>query len=124
MTFASRTLIMETSRPKHTSPTFIVIRKLIAEGTVKISAHGYDELSASGLCVDDVIRNFEDSLLIEDYPLFPKGPCVLILNRDQNGHAVHMVCGIPKSHPGPAVLITAYRPDDTRWDEGFTRRKR
>jgi hypothetical protein len=115
---------MENIRPKHTSPTLIVLQKLITEGSVKISAHGYDELTVAKLFVEDIVSTVHAALLIEDYPLFPKGPCVLVLQQDQNGQPVHVVWGIPKGQPGPAVLITAYRPDDTRWDESFTRRKR
>ena len=37
---------------------------------------------------------------------------------------LHVVWGIPKGHDGPAVLVTAYRPDPKRWNETFTERKR
>jgi len=114
---------MEPTRPKH-SPTLNVLRHLIAEGDVKISAHGYDELAEYELQAQSLIANLDDAILIEDYPLFPKGPCVLVLQRDIEQRPVHVVWGIPKGHTGPAVLIDAYRPDDERWDEGFTRRKR
>lgn len=115
---------MEHTRPKHSSTTLLTLRKLIAEGEVKISAHGYDELVEYELQAQSLITHIDDAILIEDYPLFPKGPCVLVLQLDVDHQPVHVVWGIPKGHEGPAVLIDAYRPDDTRWDEGFTRRKR
>jgi hypothetical protein len=36
---------------------------------------------------------------------------------------VHAVWGIPKGATGPAVLVTAYRPDPSRWSEDFMRRR-
>lgn len=61
--------------------------------------------------------------LIEDYPDYPKGASVLVLQHDKDGQAVHAVWGIPKGRDRPAVLVTAYRPDSDRWNEDFTKRK-
>jgi hypothetical protein len=115
---------MNHTRPKHISPTFTHILTLVASGDVKLSIHGYDDTSTSEIPISDLITTIASAIVLEDYPLFPKGPCVLVLQHDHNGHPIHVVWGIPKGHPRPAVLITAYRPDDSRWDEGFTRRKR
>ena len=40
-----------------------------------------------------------------------------------NDNPIHAVWGIPKGHATPAVLVTAYRPDPSRWEDGFTRRR-
>ncbi len=106
------------------SETFRQIVHLIEQGNVRISDHGYDEMAADGLYVRDVTESIADAAVIEDYPDYPKGPCVLTLQKDRDGQPIHVVWGIPRGRPKPAVLVTAYRPDPRRWEEGFRRRKR
>jgi len=99
------------------------VRALILVGDVRISEHGYDELSEDGLSAREVLGGVRESILVEEYPDFPKGPCALFLQKDRLGAPVHVVWGIPKGHEKPVVLVTAYRPDPARWDETFTRRR-
>jgi len=103
---------------------FQQIQDLIARGEVKISAHGYDELAADGLTAVEVLHGVLQAVVLEEYPQYPKGPCVLVLQQDAKESPVHVVWGIPKGKHSPAVLVTAYRPDPQRWSEDFRRRKR
>ena len=105
------------------SETLCRIRELVASGEVKISGHGYDELSADGLFADEMVATVSAALIVEDYPDFPKGPCVLVLQKNAAGEPVHVVWGIPKNATSPAVIVTAYRPDPKRWTEDFLRRR-
>ena len=100
------------------------IVELVKEGHILISDHGYNEMAEDGIFVRDIICGIEESLLIEEYPNYPKGPCVLVLQRDSNEEPIHIVLGIPKGHSSPAVIVTAYRPDTNRWSADFLRRKR
>lgn len=104
------------------SETFQRIVQLIAKNEVKISAHGYDELAADNLFVQDVLSSVAAAIVVEDYLTFPKGPCVLVLQYLDDDSPVHVVWGIPKGKSSPAVLITAYRPDPEQWSSDFTRR--
>lgn len=111
------------------SDTFDSIRMLVSEGHVRISEHGYDELAADGLLARDLIEGVEIAEVkiaevIEDYPGYIKGPCVLLLQRTKDGRPIHALWGLPAGHSRPAVLITAYLPDPGKWEPGFKRRRR
>lgn len=100
------------------------IAVLINRGEVRISEHGYDELADDGIFVRDLVEGVSGAKLVEEYPEYPKGPCVLALHMDRNDKPVHAVWGIPKGESGPAVLVTAYRPDPKRWAKGYMRRQK
>lgn len=99
------------------------VHALIRSGDVRISEHGYDELVEDSLTVRDILSSVSNAMVVEEYLNYPKGPCVLFLQKDETGEPIHVVWGIPKGHDNPVVLITAYRPDPARWDQSFMRRR-
>jgi hypothetical protein len=64
------------------SQTFQSIRDLVARQEVVISDHGYDELAAEGILVEEIIMEVSEATVIEDYPTYYKEPCVLVLQKD------------------------------------------
>lgn len=100
------------------------VRALVARGEVRVSLHGYEELAADNVPVRDIIDGLTGAEAVEEYPNYPKGPCVLVLERDKSNQPIHVVCGIPAGQSSPAVVITAYRPDPMKWDETWRRRRK
>ncbi len=105
------------------SKTLEEVQALVARGEVRVSLHGYEELAADMIRVRDAVEGLAAAVVVEDYPDYPRGPCVLVLERDRDGRPIHVVWGIPASQDSPAVLITGYRPDPERWDETWQRRR-
>jgi len=105
------------------STTLARIQGLARRGSIRISAHGYDELAEDGIFVTDILASLEAAVVVEDYPNAVLGPCVLVLQLDFDGRPIHVVWGIPRGQEEPATLVTAYRPDPGRWSADFVKRK-
>jgi len=105
------------------SDVFHRILDLVARQEVLISDHGYDELAAEDILVRDILGGAREAIVVEEYPTYHKGPCVLVLQKDNEGGPIHVVWGIPSQADSPAVVVTAYRPDPNRWADDFLRRK-
>jgi hypothetical protein len=105
------------------SETLRRVVELIRDGHVLISAHGYDEMAEDGILAGEAIEGAATATVVEDYLEYSKGPCTLVLQRDRSGRPLHVVWGIPQGQASLAVLVTAYRPDPTRWTEDFLGRK-
>lgn len=97
---------------------------LIENGDIRISEHGYDELAADDIAVRAIVAGSPGGIVLEEYPEYSKGPCVLTMLKDREGEPIHAVWGIPRGSTSPAVLVTAYRPDPERWLDGLRRKKK
>jgi hypothetical protein len=105
------------------SATLRRVQALVDRGDFRMSAHGYDRMAGDRIPLREVVAGLPAARAIEDYPDHPKGPCVLVLQRDGQGEPVHVVWGIPGGREAPGVLVTAYRPAADRWDQTFMRRQ-
>jgi hypothetical protein len=99
------------------------IQALVARGEIRTSLHGFRELAADGILLDDLLGGIASAVVIEDYFDAIRGPTVLVLQRDSADRPVHVVWGVRKDSAGPAVLVTAYRPDPLRWSPDFMKRR-
>jgi hypothetical protein len=106
------------------SEIFQRIKDLVDRREIVVSEHGYDELAADDILIKDVPTGVGGGIVVEEYPTYHKGSCVLVLQRDHDGDPIHVVWGIPRTAQSPAVVVTAYRPDPRRWSDDFLKRRR
>jgi hypothetical protein len=104
--------------------TFARVQALAQQRAVRISAHAYEELRNDGIRLRDVVLSLPAAQIVEDYPEYFAGPCVLVLQKDRDNRPLHVLWGIQKGQQSPAVLITAYRPTLASWSEDFLKRKK
>ena len=102
--------------------TLARIKVLAAAGEVLLSQHAYDRLAENGITAADIEAGISGAVEIEDYPEYHKGPSVLVLQEDASGQPIHVVWGIRMGTTAPAIVVTAYRPDPSRWTTDFRRR--
>jgi Domain of unknown function (DUF4258) len=105
------------------SETLRRVQALVRRGEIEVSRHGLQELMGDGILLADIIAGVASARAIEDYPDYHKGASVLALQSDGSGRLIHVVWGIERDTIGPAVVVTAYRPDPRRWSDDFTRRR-
>ena len=105
------------------SITWTVIQSLVKANNMRISEHAYNELAEDGLFASEVIAGVDAGLVVEDYPTYAKGLCVLVLQKDSGGRPIHALWGVPLGKTEPAVLITVYRPDPMKWTPDNFRRR-
>lgn len=105
------------------SATFNRVRELVKLDDWYGSDHALLRLEENAIVASELADRIDLGLVIEDYPGYYAGPCVLVLQEDGGG-PVHALWGLKQGTDRPAVLITAYRPDPKQWlDDNRTRRR-
>ena len=77
------------------SETLKVIQGLVSGGRVRISEHGRQELSDDQIDLASAIAGAASARVVEDYPNYAKGPCVLCLQHDDDRRPIHVLWAWP-----------------------------
>lgn len=104
------------------SDTFERVKAPVAQGDWRASDHAPQRLIGHGIIAIDLEAGIAAGTVVEDYPTYHPGPCVLVLQFDSGG-PVHALWGLEQGADRPAVLITTYRPDRARWNVDWRTRK-
>ena len=105
------------------SALFNTIARVINAGNYEISEHAGRKPAAAGLLIERFAERIGDSVVVEEYPKYHAGACVLCLQIDEFGRSAHLLWGIAKGTRRPAYLVTAYRPDPARWSADYLKRR-
>jgi Domain of unknown function (DUF4258) len=105
------------------SDTLAKIRAHAQAGRIRVSEHGMQELSNDNISLEAIIGEVEKAQVVEDYPSHCRGPCVLCLQWEDSERPIHVLWGLAVRNPHVATVITAYRPDPTRWTSDLMTRK-
>jgi Domain of unknown function (DUF4258) len=87
--------------------------------TILYSAHALKRIFQRGLTLQAVVQALEQGELITNYPDDQPYPSKLVLGWDA-GVPVHVVAALTEQ--GDTVVITAYVPETSLWDETFKRK--
>jgi hypothetical protein len=77
------------------SQTLAIVQGLLKRGEYLVSRHGYRELAADDILLDEVLAGIGSAVVVEDYPDSRKEPSVLVMQRDRSGQPIHVMLGVP-----------------------------
>jgi hypothetical protein len=73
------------------------------------------------ISTEDVKRIIAEGEVVEDYPDDIRGHSCLMMEFDEEGRPIHLLCAPRDDY---LAIITAYRPSRLEWDKDFKTRKR
>ena len=95
------------------------IQAMYSENSVVATQHFLQRIEKRGIALSEIQAAIETGEIIEEYPSDYPHPSALILGYAHNG-ALHIVVGVGG---GYAWLVTAYRPDQNKWEQDNRTRK-
>ena len=98
-----------------------IVRALDAR-QYRITDHADEEAQADRLRFEEIFYSVYHGEIIEEYPTDRPYPSCLIYGANPAGEPIHSVWAYNQENRW-VVLITVYRPDETRWINWKKRRK-
>lgn len=98
------------------------IRKEVTlrSGNIKHTLHALKEEAQDNITAEQVENSLKYGFdIIEEYSDDPRGLSLLLLCF-LGGLPVHVVCA---PHEDTLIIITVYRPDKSKWTDGFKKRR-
>jgi hypothetical protein len=95
-------------------------KKLNMPDRVAITIHAKKRMEEREVRVDDILNCIDSGEIIEQYEDDTPIPSCLILGKDMKNAGLHIVVSKDEEY---IYLITAYYPDDARWEADLKTRK-
>lgn len=89
---------------------------------IRISDHADEEAEADDLTFDEIYFSVLHGEIIESYATVKPYPSCLVFRRTFSGSPIHSVWAYNEGNKW-AVMVTAYRPDPTRWTNWRERKR-
>lgn len=99
------------------------VRSLAASGAVRASVHASRRLQQKDISYRLLLGSLTAGEVLEEYPDYWHGPSFLVRHVFPDGRVAHAVWGMAKDDPTFAVLVTAYWPDRSEWDDELRTRQ-
>jgi hypothetical protein len=96
------------------------IKEKIIENRIAWRGHALKRMMERDLSREAVKTAIQDCIIVEEYPDDFPFPSFLLLGYYKN-EPLHIVCSINQNH---LWIITAYRPDKSKWEEDLKTRRR
>lgn len=91
-----------------------MIIDLIKKNNILWSEHAYNKVLSELIDPDIVFSTLSTFEILEEYPFHERGACFLALHFFK-GVPLHVVWGISKGTKEPAIVVTIYRPKESKW---------
>ncbi len=88
------------------------IRAQAAAGTIVVTVHGEQAMADESFTRNDLLEAIAAGRILENYPLYHKGPCCLLYGDTRQGRPMHIVCSTTAT---ALVIITVYEPTAPKW---------
>ena len=88
---------------------------------VIFTAHVLNQMFKRDISLEDIKHILENGIVIKEYPNDKPYPSFLILGYREK-RPLHIVYS--ENELGDKIVITAYQPDITLWEENFDRKKK
>jgi hypothetical protein len=87
---------------------------------IAVTVHSKKRMEERNIRVDDVLRCIDSGEIIKQYEDDTPLPSCLVLGKNIKDEGMHIVISKDEDY---IYLITAYYPDDTRWEADLKTRK-
>ncbi len=96
------------------------IKKMVKDGKIRWTKHVIVRLFQRNISQEDIENALLDGEIIEEYENDYPYPSCLVYGINLNDEVLHIVCGLNEIE---LWIITAYYPDNIKWEEDLKKRK-